>query len=179
MAVKREAVDLILLDINLPDTDGFRLKEQLGEIPVIFVTAREEICDRVRGLESGAEDYIVKPFHIQELAARVQRVLKRYQREDSFLAIGEVQVFLRERTVMRKGIPVELTNREFELLECLIHNKNIALSRDKLLELVWGVDYEGELKTVDVHISRLRKKLGLEVEIKTVYKYGYRLEMKE
>ena len=169
-------VDLALLDVNLPDLDGFRLKNFLGEVPVIFVTARDQVTDRVAGLDSGAEDYIVKPFDMDELLARVRAVLRRFQKEQKVYAINGVTVDLERRTVTRGGEPVELTSREFELLKVLILHKNIALSRDKLLDNAWGADYEGDERTVDVHIQRLRKKLHLEEQIKTVFKLGYRLE---
>lgn len=169
-------VDLALLDVNLPDLDGFRLKNFLGEVPVIFVTARDQVTDRVAGLDSGAEDYIVKPFDMDELLARVRAVLRRFQKEQKVFAVNGVTVDLERRSVTRGGEPVELTSREFELLKVLILHKNIALSRDRLLDSAWGADYEGDERTVDVHIQRLRKKLHLEEQIKTVFKLGYRLE---
>lgn len=169
--------DLILLDINLPDIDGFQMMEHIGNIPVIYVTARDEVPDRVKGLNSGAEDYIIKPFAMEELVARVQVVLRRFHREEKIFAIGDVTVDVEKHKVTKNGLDVELTNREFELLRILLVNINIALSRNQLLDLAWGIDYFGDDRTVDVHIQRLRKKLGLEAYIKTVFKYGYRLEI--
>ncbi len=174
-AIKGQKADLVLLDINLPDMDGFWLAGQLGDVPVIYVTARSEIHDRVRGLDGGAEDYIVKPFHIQELISRVHVVLRRYQKENIF-CLGDVEVDLQNCQAFQRGEEITLTKREFELLKALIYNKNITLTREQLLDAAWGWDYEGEDRTVDVHIQRLRKKLSWEKHIKTIYKTGYRLE---
>lgn len=173
--------DLILLDIGLPDMDGFALMKQIsreyGDIPVICVTARDEVPDRVKGLKSGAEDYIVKPFAMEELLARIQVVLRRFHKEQNIFHIRDAEVDLGNGTVKKAGIPVELTNREFALLKALLLNKNIALSRERLLDLAWGMDFYGDDRTVDVHIRRLRQKLGLEKDIRTIFKYGYRLEI--
>lgn len=181
LLLEQKRADLILLDIVLPDMDGFslmrRLSEDYGDIPVICVTARDEVADRVKGLVGGAEDYIVKPFAMEELLARVQVVLRRFHKEQNIYVIRDVEVNLAAGTVARDGRAVELTNREFELLKILLINKNIALSRERLLDLAWGMDYYGDDRTVDVHIRRLRQKLGLEKDIKTIFKYGYRLEI--
>ena len=179
LSLEQKRADLILLDIGLPDMDGFslmrRLSEDYGDIPVICVTARDEVADRVKGLVGGADDYIVKPFAMEELLARVQVVLRRFHKEQNIYVIRDVEVNLAAGTAARGGRAVELTNREFELLKILLINKNIALSRERLLDLAWGMDYYGDDRTVDVHIRRLRQKLGLEKDIKTVFKYGYRL----
>lgn len=172
---KKQKPDLVLLDINLPDMDGFHVMKHIEGIPVIYVTARNEIGDRVRGLDGGAEDYIVKPFHLQELISRVNVVLRRYKREAVF-CLGQVTVDLQNCEASLKGRRIALTRREFELLKTLILNKNITLTRQQLLNAAWGWEYEGEERTVDVHIQRLRKKLNWENEIKTIYKTGYRLE---
>lgn len=181
LSLEQKRADLILLDIGLPDMDGFslmrRLSEDYGDIPVICVTARDEVTDRVKGLVGGAEDYIVKPFAMEELLARVQVVLRRFHKEQNIYVIRDVEVNLAAGTAARGGRAVELTNREFELLKILLINKNIALSRERLLDLAWGMDYYGDDRTVDVHIRRLRQKLGLEKDIKTIFKYGYRLEI--
>ena len=180
-ALERKGADLILLDIGLPDMDGFSLMRQLRaeyrDIPVICVTARDEVPDRVRGLKDGAEDYIVKPFAMEELLARIQVVLRRFCKEQNSFCIRDVEVNLAEGTATRGGKDARLTNREFALLKILLLNKNIALSRERLLDLAWGMDYYGDDRTVDVHIRRLRQKLGLEEDIRTIFKYGYRLEM--
>ncbi len=174
--IKEQAVDLALLDINLPDMNGFGVMKHLGKIPVIFVTARSEIGDRVRGLDGGAEDYIVKPFHLQELVSRVNVVLRRYKREDVF-CLGTVKIDFCNGKAYRDGREIPLTKQEFELLRALILNKNITLTREQLLNAAWGWEYDGDERTVDVHIQRLRKKLNWKGQIKTVYKTGYRLEL--
>lgn len=179
--LEEKRIDLILLDIGLPDMDGFALMRQIaGEfngIPVICVTARDEVPDRVKGLKGGAEDYIVKPFAMEELLARVQVVLRRFHKEQSIFHIRDVEVDLAGADVKKGGEHTNLTKQEYELLKVLLLNKNIALSRERLLELAWGMDYYGDDRTVDVHIRRLRQKLGLENEIKTIFRYGYRLEI--
>lgn len=174
--IQNHLIDLVLLDINLPDTSGFRLMEQLEGIPVIYVTARNEIRDRIRGLDGGAEDYIVKPFHIQELISRVNVVLRRYSREDIF-CLGKVRAELANHKVYMDQKEIALTKQGFELLKTLICNKNITLTREQLLNAAWSWDFEGDERTVDVHIQRLRKKLHWERYIKTIYKTGYRLEI--
>ena len=176
-AVDQKVPDLILLDMNLPDISGFELLKQWKQIPVICVTARGEIEDRVRGLNGGAEDYIVKPFAVEELVARIQAALRRQHKEQTYYRLGSVEVDTAKAAARKDGIPVELTTREYELLKVLLENKNIALSRDRLLDLAWGIDYCGDDRTVDVHIRRLRQKLGMEDYIRTIFKYGYRLEI--
>lgn len=173
----RQQFALILLDVMLPGLSGFDLIDRCGETPVIFVTAKGELEDKIQGLTLGAEDYIVKPFEMMELIARVNVVLRRFRKEELRFCLGDVEVALDQRIVKRNGREIDLTPREFALLEVLVENRNIALSRDKLLELAWGYDYEGETKTVDVHIQRLRKKLGWTNYIRTVIKVGYRLEV--
>ena len=176
-AVDQKVPDLILLDMNLPDISGFELLKQWKQIPVICVTARGEIEDRVRGLNGGAEEYIVKPFAVEELVARIQAALRRQHKEQTYYRLGSVEVDTAKAAARKDGIPVELTTREYELLKVLLENKNIALSRDRLLDLAWGIDYCGDDRTVDVHIRRLRQKLGMEDYIRTIFKYGYRLEI--
>ncbi|MGL6199596.1 MAG: response regulator transcription factor [Lachnospiraceae bacterium] len=169
-------INLVLLDVQLPDSDGFSLIKSMNNVPVIFITAKDEIKDRVKGLDLGAEDYIVKPFSIDELAARVKVALRRYTPLTS-VTLNNLVISLKERTVERDSEIIALTPQEFNLLQTFIENKNIALSREQLLESCWGYDYEGDIRTVDVHVQRLRKKLMLENELKTVYKIGYRLEV--
>lgn len=149
------------------------------EIPVIFLTAKTQVNDIVKGLRSGAEDYVSKPFEIPELLARVETVLRRFHKNDSRLVSGEVQVDLQSHTVTREGKMVSLTSKEYELLVLFIRNKNIALFRDRIYESVWKEEYSGNSRTVDLHVQRLRKKLGWEEKIQAVYKIGYRLEEKE
>ena len=174
--VQQTEYDLLLLDVMLPGRDGFALKGRLpAELPVIYVTAKANLADKLRGLGLGADDYIVKPFEILELLARVENVLRRTRRNTTWFEFHDLQVDLCARRVLRGGEEVTLTPQEFALLEALVINRNLALSREKLLEIAWGYDYQGETRTVDVHIQRLRRKLGLEKEIQTVYKIGYRL----
>ncbi|MDQ0157603.1 DNA-binding response OmpR family regulator [Robertmurraya andreesenii] len=133
--------------------------------------------DRIKGFSLGADDYLVKPFEMLELLARVEAVLRRTQKTISYFEAGEVRINFNSRQVFQNGQLVECTPKEYKLLEVLVQNRNVALSRERLLELVWGYDFEGDTRTVDVHIQKLRKKLGWEDKIKTVYKLGYRLEV--
>lgn len=175
-AIRKERPDLILLDINLPDMSGFDVMKLLRGIPVIYVTARSEIKDRIQGLNGGAEDYIVKPFDIQELIARVNVVLRRYKKENIF-SFKNITVDMENYKVFQNKQEIAMTRQEFELLKALIINKNVTLTREQLLNAAWGWDYEGDERTVDVHIQRLRKKLHWEKYIKTIFKIGYRLEI--
>ena len=177
--IERQEFDLILLDIMLPKLDGFQVIEELRHsIPVILLTARTSVQDRVKGLRLGADDYIVKPFDMLELQARIESVLRRVNKADNSFNFGDVKIDLASRIVHYKDVPVDFAPQEFSLIEALIKNRNIALSRDRLLEIAWGYDSEVETRTVDVHIHIIRKKLGWENVIKTVYKVGYRLEVK-
>ena len=182
-AFEKQAFDLILLDIMLPKLDGFQVIQKMNEIcedtPVIFLTARGAVQDRIKGLNLGADDYIVKPFDMMELQARVESVLRRTNKFDNLFELGSVKVDLSSRQVFFKGELVDFAPQEFLLIEALIMNRNIALSRDKLLEIAWGYDYGGDTRTVDVHIHSIRKKLCWDDAIKTVYKLGYRLEVKK
>ena len=176
--IQSHLYDLIILDIMLPEVDGFEVFGEVKETPTIFLTARNSLLDRVKGLSMGADDYLTKPFEMLELLARVEAVLRRTQKNKSYFEVGDMRIDFDSYQVFYMGQHVECTPKEFELLEVLVNNRNIALSRDRLLELVWGYDYEGDTRTIDVHIQKLRKKLGLENVIKTVYKVGYRLEVK-
>ena len=179
--IEKETFDLILLDIMLPGVDGFDIMEYIRplKIPVIFITAKGDVKDRVKGLRLGAEDYIVKPFEILELLARVEAVLRRVHAGAEVFDLGDCHVEFGTHRVFVAGHEVALTPQEFMLLGVLVRNRNLALSREKLLQLAWGYDYEGDTRTVDVHIQKLRKKLGFEDRIQTVYKLGYRLSTKE
>lgn len=170
--------DLALLDVMLPGMDGFELLGYMKhcDIPVIYLTAKADLDSKVQGLRDGAEDYIVKPFEILELLVRIEKVLERTGRMRQVLEAAGLAINLLERSVRRDGKEITLKPMEFELLVMLAKNKNIALSRERLLHGVWGVDYVGETRTVDVHIGQLRKKLGLAGHIKTISKIGYRLE---
>ena len=171
--------DLILLDIMLPGIDGFEVIKRIPSAPIIFITAKDGLEHRLNGLKLGADDYIVKPFEMLELLARIEAVLRRTQKHTAVFSLENAVIDLTGRLAKVNGIEVDLSPREFELLEVLIKNQNIALSRDKLLELAWGYDYGGETRTVDNHIQKLRSKLGWENHIKTLYKLGYRLEVKQ
>lgn len=177
MCLRQDEFDLVLLDIMLPGCSGYDVLPDAADTPVIMLTAKDNVYDKVKGLNMGAEDYIVKPFDMLELIARVNAVLRRQDRRGSdVFTIGEIQVDLQSHMVRDGEREIPLTLKEYELLEYLIHNRNIALSREQLIQFVWGYDYEGDTRTVDVHVASLRKKLGLEGELKTVYKLGYRLE---
>lgn len=170
--------DLALLDIMLPEIDGYELLEYIKpmNIPVIFLTAKGTVKDRIHGLKAGADDYIVKPFQSGEVIARIEAVLRRFGKAESRLCFADVTVDLNSRKVFQNDIEIELTTKEFDLLAELIRNKNIAQYRDKLYEKVWNEPFFGETRTLDTHIQRLRKKLGWERYIKTVFRIGYRLE---
>ena len=178
--LERNVFDLILLDVMLPNADGFELMEYIRPlgIPVIFLTARGSVDDRVRGLRLGAEDYMLKPFEPEELLARVENILRRAQKERTRFVFDALTVDLPSRRVTKDGREVALTALEFDLLAMLVRRNNVALSREALLAGVWGYAYQGETRTVDVHIQRLRGKIGAEY-IETVYKYGYRFCGKE
>ncbi|MEG1752593.1 MAG: response regulator transcription factor [Christensenella sp.] len=171
-----ERFDLALLDIMLPEVDGFALLPHLRErnVPVIYLTAKNDIESKVQGLTSGAEDYIVKPFEILELIVRMDKVLQRTGAAQKRFCIGDIELHTDERAAYRRGVPLPLKPLEFDLLTLLIKNKNIALSRERIMAAVWGDDYLGETRTVDVHIAQLRKKTGL--SIVSLPKIGYRLE---
>ena len=170
--------DLVLLDVMLPEISGFELMEYIRpmSIPVIFITAMGSLDNRVKGLTSGAEDYIVKPFEIAELMARVNIVLRRYKKTDKQLEFRDIVIDVDNQMVTKNGEQIELTPKEFELITLLVRNVGITLARDKIYEEIWGMEYSVETRTLDLHIQRLRKKLDLNTSLKTVFKVGYRLE---
>ena len=168
--------DLVVLDIMLPGLDGYQVYEKALGTPTIFLTAKSELSDKLKGLSMGADDYLTKPFQMLELAARVEAVLRRTKKIETEFTLGGMRCNFYSRQVFLDEEIIECTPKEYELLEVLIRNRNIALSREKLLDMVWGYDFDGGTRTVDVHIQRLRHKLHLEDYIKTVYKLGYRLE---
>lgn len=178
--LQEKQYDLILLDVMLPELNGFELMDTLVPmgIPVIFLTAKDRIQDRVKGLRLGAEDYIVKPFDVMELLARVEVVLRRYKKAEDLITVGDITVDLRSMRVLKAGQEVALTRKEYELLVLFIRNQNTALYRDTIYERVWGGELEYGSKTVDLHVQRLRKKLGLEQELQAIPKVGYRFEVK-
>lgn len=169
--------DLILLDIMLPNIDGYELLSYIRplKIPVIFITAKASLDDRVKGLMLGAEDYIIKPFEIVELLARINVVLRRYNKTETTLTYHDISIDTDNKIVTKGGRIIDLTPKEFEILVLFVRNINITLFREKIYETVWESDYYGDTRTLDLHIQRLRKKVGLENNLKTVYKAGYRL----
>lgn len=169
--------DLIILDVMLPEISGFEIITRLEGTPVIFVTAKAGVNDRLKGLKLGADDYIVKPFEILELVERVKAVLRRTKSDTKYFEFDDIRVMFDERRVYKGGKEVVLKPKEFELLEAFINNRNLALSRERLICLVWEFDYEGDTRTVDVHVQRLRRKLGISHRLRTVYKTGYRFEV--
>lgn len=170
--------DLILLDIMLPKVNGYELLDYAKSMdtPVIFITAMGTVENKVKGLKNGADDYITKPFEIVELLARVETVLRRYNKAEQIIHILDIEVDVPSRVVIQNGEQITLTLKEFELLLLFIRNKNIALYRDTIYENVWESEYMGESRTVDLHVQRLKKKLHWEDKIVAVYKVGYRLE---
>ena len=177
--IEKEDFDLILLDIMLPGADGFDIMEYIRplKVPVIFITAKDSVRDKVKGLKLGAEDYLVKPFDVLELLARVEVVLRRFQKTESVLTAGDVTVDLEARKVTKAGKPVILTNKEYGLLVLFIRNKNVALFKEMLYEKVWKDEYFGDSRTLELHVQRLRRKMGWEKNLVAVYKVGYRLEI--
>ena len=184
-ALKTELPDLIILDIMMPEMDGLevlrklRAEEEYKNIPVIMATAKGTEMDKIGGLNSGADDYLVKPFGVMEMVARVNAVLRRTLKgsSSSDLTVGSITLKEKEHMVFVTGEKIDLTHKEFELLNLFLHNPNMVFSRDKLMNSIWGTDYIGETRTVDMHIKTLRQKLGAAGgQIKTVIGVGYRLE---
>lgn len=171
--------DLALLDIILPKKNGYEIAQSFikQNVPIIFLTAKDSVTDKVKGLKLGADDYIVKPFESMELLARIEVVLRKTGKFSDIFEYRNIKVDFAKREVFKNNEKIEMTAQEFELLKVLIQNKNLALSREKLLESAWGYDYYGDTRTLDMHIQRLRKKLSWDDIIVTVYKYGYRLEI--
>jgi len=176
--IEKENFDLILLDIMMPKVDGYELMEYIRplDIPVIFITAKHALKDKVKGLRQGADDYITKPFDMIELLARIETVLRRYHKTQRRATIGDVEIDFEARIVSKNGQQIYLTAKEFGLLTLFVKNKNIALFREALYEKVWENEYDVDSRTVDLHVQRLRRKLGWEKILITVHKIGYRLE---
>ena len=171
----KKGADIALLDIMLPGQDGFTLAKTCisKDVPVIFLTAKTAVSDRVRGLTMGADDYILKPFEPAEVLARIDAVLRRFNRHQDSYQDSRLKLDYQARMAYLDGDSISLTAQEFDLLHILVGQRNIALSREQLLRMAWGYDYIGETRTVDVHIQRLRRKLNADC-IETVYKFGYR-----
>ena len=184
-ALKTERPELIILDIMMPEMDGLEALKKLRsesaykDIPVIMATAKGTEMDKISGLNSGADDYLVKPFGVMEMVARVKAVLRRTAKEESAgdITVGNITLKKTEHKVIANGERVELTHKEFEMLRLFMHNPNMVFSRDKLMSEIWGVDYIGETRTIDMHIKTLRQKLGdCGAQIKTVIGVGYKME---
>ena len=174
-----QSADLAIVDIMMPKVDGFALLEPLNKagIPVIYLTALGDIESKVRGLSGGAEDYMVKPFEMLELLLRIEKILKRTGKSDELIKLDDVILDMKKRTVSKKDEQISLTPMEYDLLCILAKNRNIALGRDKILHEIWGAGFEGETRTVDVHVAALRRKTGLHIASEP--KIGYRLEVGE
>jgi two-component system, OmpR family, alkaline phosphatase synthesis response regulator PhoP len=181
----QERPDLIVLDLMLPKLNGFEVCKRIrqkSDVPIVMLTARTDDIDKIVGLEIGADDYLTKPFNPRELIARVRAILRRVgatptPRDDGVIRIGRIEIDQAAREVRVGGAPVKLRAKEFDLLIMLIEHRGQVLTRDKLLELVWGFDFAGETRTVDVHVAQLRKRIeGGEVDIETVFGVGYKLK---
>ncbi len=177
--IEEQCYDLILLDVMLPGIDGFELMDYIRttETPAIFITAKSEICDRVKGLKMGAEDYIVKPFDILELLARVEGVLRRHGKLKTTICVGGLEINTLAMTVTRNGCEIPLTRKEYEILLLFAQNPGIVLYKSTIYERVWGSDYPDRTRTVELHVQRMKKKVGWDEEVKPVYAIGYRLEV--
>lgn len=175
--IEEHNIDLILLDIMLPKKSGYELMPIISKknIPVICVTAKDKLSDKIKGFELGADDYLTKPFEPIELIARVKAVLKRTGRTDDIIGFDDIKIHTKQHKVFKGDYELELTPKEYELLHTLLEHKSIALTRQQLLEMIWGYEFEGNTRTVDMHVQKLRTKLNTD-KIKTVYKIGYRLE---
>lgn len=172
--------DAIVLDVMLPGMDGFAVLEHIRgescETPVIFLTALGAVADKVKGLRGGAEDYIVKPFEPVELLARIEVVLRRAGKSEMHLRYGDIQVDIEKHTALKNGVPVALTPKEFDVLVFFMRNQDVAITREQLLSNIWGFDFTGESRSVDIHVQQVRRKMGLQGKLITIPKLGYRLE---
>lgn len=177
----RGGYDLILLDIMLPEMNGFEVMENIRSCgtPVIFLTAMQDVADKVKGLRLGAEDYIVKPFEALELLARIDVVLRRSHKTQDVLQYYDISVDIGKHTITKNGDPIQLTPKEFDVLVYFLQHQDIAVSRERLLSNIWGYEFEGESRTVDIHVQQVRRKVGLQNRLITIPKLGYRLESQE
>lgn len=176
--VLEEKFDLILLDVMLPDMNGFQIIEEIRnrEVPVIFLTAMQDVSDKVKGLKLGAEDYIVKPFEAVELLARIEVVLRRTHKNKNILEYRDIVIDIDKHIVKKSDNIINLTPKEFEILVFFIQHVDIAITRERLLAAVWGYEFVGESRTIDIHVQHVRKKMDLNDKLITVPKLGYRLE---
>lgn len=177
--IDAEAFDLILLDVMLPGLSGFELMDYIRDlgIPVIFLTAKNAVNDRVKGLRMGAEDYVIKPFEIMELLARVEGVLRRHGKLQTVITIGGLEINTLSMQVTRNGVPVPLTKKEYDILLLFARNPNIVLYKSTIYQQVWGGEYPESTRTVELHVQRMKKKVGWNDRLKPVYSVGYRLEV--
>lgn len=177
----RGGYDAILLDIMLPEMNGFEVMEKIKDCgtPVIFLTAMQDVADKVKGLRLGAEDYIVKPFEALELLARIDVVLRRSNKTQHMLSYESIEVDVDRHIITKNGEPVQLTPKEFDVVVYFLQHLDIVVSRENLLSNVWGYEYEGESRTVDIHVQQVRRKLELKDKLITIPKLGYRLESPE
>jgi len=173
--------DLILLDIMLPEMNGFEVMESIKSCgtPVIFLTAMQDVADKVKGLRLGAEDYIVKPFEALELLARIDVVLRCSEKTRDTITYGDLTADIGRHIITLKGQPVQLTPKEFDVIVYFLQHQDIAVTRERLLSAVWGYEFEGESRTVDIHVQQVRRKLGLKDKLITIPKLGYRLESQD
>lgn len=176
--LKSNTFDMVLLDISLPDISGIEIIPRIKkkEVPIIIISAKDQLTDKVYGLESGADDYMTKPFETAELLARINALFRRSSSSKKCYTLDDLNIDIESRTVIKNGHNVLLTTKEFDLLHYLLENSSIAIRRESLIEKIWGYDTECSTRTVDIHIQRLRKKLGIE-KIETVYKVGYKLNI--
>lgn len=179
-AMKNE-YDLILLDVMLPEMNGFEVMENIRSCgtPVIFLTAVQDVADKVKGLRLGAEDYIVKPFEALELLARIDVVLRRSHKTQNKLNYYDISVDIEKHVITKAGKPIQFTPKEFDVFVYFLQHQDIAISRERLLSNIWGYEFEGENRTVDIHVQQVRRKIGLQNKLITIPKLGYRLESQE
>lgn len=173
--------DLILLDVMLPEMNGFEVMENIRSCgtPVIFLTAVQDVADKVKGLRLGAEDYIVKPFEALELLARIDVVLRRSHKTQNKLNYYDISVDIEKHVITKAGKPIQFTPKEFDVFVYFLQHQDIAISRERLLSNIWGYEFEGESRTVDIHVQQVRRKIGLQNKLITIPKLGYRLESQE
>ncbi|MGN0479308.1 MAG: response regulator transcription factor [Hominenteromicrobium sp.] len=178
--IPKGAYDLVLLDVMLPGLDGFAVLDTIRaagcDTPVIFLTALGAVADKVKGLRGGAEDYIVKPFEAVELLARIEVVLRRAGKSEMHLSYDDIRVDIDKHVVTKGGKPVTLTPKEFDVLVFFMRNPDVAITREQLLSNIWGYNFAGESRSVDIHVQQVRRKLGLQGKLITIPKLGYRLE---
>lgn len=177
--IDTDIFDLILLDEMLPDLSGFELMDYIRDlgIPVIFLTAKTDVSDRVKGLKMGAEDYVVKPFEILELLARVENVLRRHGKLEAVIYVGGLEINTLSMQVLKDGETIALTKKEYDILLLFARNPNIVLYKSTIYQRVWGGEYPETTRTVELHVQRMKKKVGWHERLKPVYSVGYRLEI--